>query len=97
MRAIKISVWLMLAMSLSTTTWSAPREKAICAGTVTSNWRPSTASTSAVVATAAIWPLFSADHSSLSPLFRRTWKPYCLAKIEFGLGAMPPLATIRPP
>ncbi|MCY1550716.1 hypothetical protein D9M68_869890 [compost metagenome] len=46
--------WLTLAMALSTTTWSAPREKAICAGTVTSNWLPSTASTSAVVATAAI-------------------------------------------
>jgi hypothetical protein len=43
----------MLAMPLSTTTMSAPREKAICAGTTTSNWRPSTASTSAVVTLAA--------------------------------------------
>jgi hypothetical protein len=88
--------WLMLVMPVSTTTMSAPREKPICTGTVTSNWRPTTASTSAVVAEAATRPLLSFDQPSSSDRVRRAWNPCAVAKIDWGFGARPPLATINP-
>ena len=82
--------------SLRTTMPSAPREKAICTGTVTLNCRPYTASTSTVVADAAILPLFSALQLSSSLSLMRTLKPCFLAKIELSFGSSPPFATMSP-
>src|SRR5690606_6037891 len=62
-----------------------------------SNWRPSTASASAVVAVAAMRPLLSGDQVSSSLMVIFTRKPYSFAKKESGFGSSPPFATINPP
>jgi hypothetical protein len=87
---------LMRLMSLRTTTPSAPREKPICAGTATWNCRPYTASTSTVVALAAILPLLRADQLSSSLRVIFSLKPWSLKKTEFSVGSSPPLAAMRP-
>jgi hypothetical protein len=82
--------------SFRTTMPSAPREYPICTGTTTWNCFPYTASTSTVVADAAIFPAFSADQLSSSLSLMRTLKPCFFAKMELSFGSSPPFATMSP-